>query len=208
LKKTIFFHRTPYLNLPQEWIVSSPWGCCAPINISGGHEDNHDNASDTSNTSNISDAYDAAKNGGNDHSCSVGGIRAVGVLVVTSIGNEDKKIVFGGQTPIDVLNHLPVAKRTQLSGGNKKRDNVNNKLLLVFPLWSRPASASSLPTESGRRATKERCDLCPRDKNEGVIFVPATNSGTKQFCSIVSRTKLFFPDNMYCMRIVTGLQLS
>ncbi len=61
-------------------------------------------------------------------------IGAVGVLVVTSIDNEDDdELVFGGQTPIDVLNHLPVAKRTQLSGGNKKRDDANNKLLLVFP---------------------------------------------------------------------------
>ncbi len=42
------------------------------------------------------------------------------------------KLVFGGQTPIDVLNHLPIARRTWLSGGNKKRDDANNKLLLVF----------------------------------------------------------------------------
>ncbi len=50
------------------------------------------------------------------------------------MGNEDNdKLVFGGQTPIDVLNHLPIAKRTRLSGGNKKRDDNNNKLLLVFP---------------------------------------------------------------------------
>jgi hypothetical protein len=32
-----------------------------------------------------------------------------------------------------VLNHLPIAKRTLLSGGNKKRDDANNKLLLLFP---------------------------------------------------------------------------
>jgi hypothetical protein len=53
---------------------------------------------------------------------------------VTSIGNEDNdKLVFGGQTPIDVLNHLPIAKRTRSSGGYKKKDDANNKLLLVFP---------------------------------------------------------------------------
>ncbi len=126
--------RATDLNLLQEWIFSSPWGCCAPVHISGGHEDNHNNASNTSDTSNISDASNAMKNGSDDHPCGIGGIGAVGVLVVSSIGNEDDdKLVFGGQTPIDVLNHLPIAKRTWSSGGNKKRDNANNKLLLVFP---------------------------------------------------------------------------
>ncbi len=122
------------LNLPQKWIFSSPWGCCAPVDIFGGHEDNHDNASNTSDTSHISNTSNTVKNGSNNHPCSVGGIGAIRVLVVTSIGNEDNdKSVFGGQTPIDVLNHLPVAKRTLSSGGNKKRDDANNKLLLVFP---------------------------------------------------------------------------
>jgi hypothetical protein len=126
--------RATDLNLPQEWIFSSPWGCCTPIHISGGHEDNHNNASDTSDTSDISDASNAMKNGSNNHPPGVRDIGAVGVLVVTSIGNEDdEKLVFGGQIPIDVLNHLPIAKRTQLSEGNKKRDDANNKLLLVFP---------------------------------------------------------------------------
>jgi hypothetical protein len=128
--------RATDLNLPQEWIFSSPWGCCTPVHISGGHEDNHNDASDTSNTSDISNASNAVKNSSNNHprGVGVGGIGAVGVLVVTSIGNEDDdKLVFGGQTPIDVLNHLPIAKRTRSSVGNKKRDNVNNKLLLVFP---------------------------------------------------------------------------
>jgi hypothetical protein len=126
--------RATNLNLPQEWIFSSPWGCCTPIHISGGHEDNHDNASDTSDTSNISDTSDTAKNGSNDHPRGIGGIGAVRVLVVTSIGNEDNDVlVFGGQTPIDVLTHLPIAKRTWPSGGNKKRDDANYKLLLVFP---------------------------------------------------------------------------
>jgi hypothetical protein len=32
-----------------------------------------------------------------------------------------------------VLNHLPIAKRTWLSGGIKKRNDANKKLLLVFP---------------------------------------------------------------------------
>jgi hypothetical protein len=126
--------RATDLNLPQEWIFSSPWGCCAPVHISGGHEDNHDNASNTSDTSDISDASNAMKNGSNDHPHGVGGIGAIEVLVVTSIGNEDNgKLVFGGQTPIDVLNHLPIAKKTWSSGGNKKRDDANNKLLLVVP---------------------------------------------------------------------------
>jgi hypothetical protein len=126
--------RATDLNLPQEWIFSSPWGCCTPVHISGGHEDNHNDSSNTSDTSDISDTYNAVKKGIDNHPCGVGGIGAVGVLVVTSIGNEDDdKLVFGGQTPSDVLNHLPIAKRTWLSGGNKKRDDANNKLLLVFP---------------------------------------------------------------------------
>ncbi len=125
--------RATYLNLLQEWIFSSPWGCCAPVHISGGHEDNQDNASNTSNTSNIFNAPNTAKNSSNDHPCSIGGIGALGVLVVTSIGNEgNDEFVIGGQTPIDVLNHVPIAKRTWLSGGDKKRDDANNKLLLVF----------------------------------------------------------------------------
>ncbi len=81
--------RATDLNLPQEWIFSSPWGCCAPVNISGGHEDNYNNASNTSDTSNISDASNAVKNGSNNHPCGVRGIGAIGVLVVTSISNED-----------------------------------------------------------------------------------------------------------------------
>jgi hypothetical protein len=74
------------------------------------------------------------KNGSKDHPRGVRGIGAVRVLVVTSIGNEDNdKLVFGSQTPINVLNNLPIAKRPWLSGGNKKRDDANNKLHFVFP---------------------------------------------------------------------------
>ncbi len=135
--------RATDLNLPQEWICSSPWGCCTPVHIFGGHEDNHDDASDISDTSDISDASNPVKNGSDDHPRGVGGIGAIGVLVVTSIGNEgNDELVFGGQTPIDVLNHLPIAKRTRSSGGNKKRDDANNKLLLVFPFDTEDALLS------------------------------------------------------------------
>jgi hypothetical protein len=102
--------RATDLNLPHEWIFSSPWGYCTPVHISGEHEDNHDNASNTLNTSDISDASNGAKNGSNNHPRGVRGIRAIGVFVVTSIGNEDNdELVFGGQAPINVLNHLPIA---------------------------------------------------------------------------------------------------
>jgi hypothetical protein len=53
-----------------------------------------------------------------------------------------------------------------------------------------------LPTTGGG-PPKKRCDFCPRDKTKGVIFVPWTKLGTKQFCPIVVGAKLFCPGDMY-----------